>query len=103
MNRIEFKLSMPNVASWNGKWSGEGRNYVRYRNLTDKKLAELDLIEKGHNSWYHGWSDGWGASVSARVMEKGEKKQKSVGFAGYDWMIDNILIYNDTKEPGKNN
>ena len=23
-----FELSMPNVGSWNGKWSGEDRRYI---------------------------------------------------------------------------
>lgn len=102
MSRIEFKLSMPNAASWNGRWSGEGRNYVKYRTLSNKIVEKLKLIKGKTESWYHAWSDGWGASVSARIMDKGEKKQKSAGFAGYEWMIDNILIYGSTKEPGKN-
>lgn len=102
MKRVEFRLSMPNCASWNGKWSGEGKNYSKIRKLTDKTLKFLGLDSKSSESWYHRWSDGWGALINARVLESGERARKSAGFAGYDWMIDNILRYNTTKEPGKN-
>lgn len=89
MKRIEFRLSMPSRASWNGGWSGAGRNYVIVRTLTDQ-LAD-DLLAVG--SWYHRWDDGWGAQITARVMEPGQRKAKSDGFAGYDWMVANIIAY----------
>lgn len=102
MKRVEFKLSMPNCASWNGEWSGKGKNYSRVRKLNKKTLKFLGLDVRDTMNWYHGWSDGWGACVSARVLEVGERVEKSDGFAGYDWMINNILRYNTTKEPGIN-
>ena len=91
--RILFKLSMPNVGSWNGQWSGGGRSYNLVRRVPDKRIAELEIP----NSWYHNFGDGWGASVSARVMECGERRPKSAGFAGYDWMLDRILQWGDTE------
>jgi len=90
MKRIEFRLSMPSTGSWNGRWSGEARNYVIYRQLTDAQAAEL-LDGKATGSWFHGWDDGWGAGIAARVMERGERRAKSDGFCGYDWMVTNIL------------
>lgn len=26
---LEFKLSMPNIGSWNGKWSGEDEYFAK--------------------------------------------------------------------------
>ena len=93
MKRVVFRLSMPNVASWNGKWSGAGKNYVIVKKLTDKIVSELGITEEKGNSWYYGWDYGWGAEVSARIAQKGERMKKSDGFCGYGWMVDNILAY----------
>lgn len=98
MTRVEFRLSMPSTGSWNGRWSGEGRNYIRVRTMTDKAAAEL-LEGTPKRSWFHRWNDGWGARVEAREMTRGERAKKSDGFSGYDWMITNILRYGDTREP----
>lgn len=117
--RVEFRLSMPGRSSWNGGWSGEGKNYSVVRELTGEQIARLFFVPfvpellsatgrvtiepSGHaqgqetdlsrckNSWTHRWSDGWAAQVSARVVPAGEKLPKSDGFNGYEWMIDNIL------------
>ena len=92
--RMEFKLTMPSIGSWNGRWSGEGRNYVKYRVVSPKRAVELN----GRN-FYHRWEDGWAANVHVRLMNPGERKQKSAGFCGYEWMIDNILLYGRTEAP----
>lgn len=34
---LAFTLSMPNCASWNGRWSGEGRKYVIIKAFKGKK------------------------------------------------------------------
>jgi hypothetical protein len=98
MTRVEFKLSMPSRSSWDGRWSGDGKNYAVMRELSDEDLARLfDLASENIDSatccrvWRHRWSDGWIAEVAARVMPIGEELKKSDGFKGYDWMIDNIL------------
>lgn len=90
--RVEFRLSMPGVASWDGKWSGEGRNHVVYRSLSDADVKRLGIPM----NWYHHCDDGWAAQVDARVIAKGERKQKSDGFHGYEWMVDNILRWGQT-------
>jgi hypothetical protein len=104
MVRVEFRLAMPGCNSWNGRWSGEGRNYSIVRNLTDKKAAAL-LDGKARESWGYNFGDGWFASVEARVVPKGERLRKSDGFAGYEWMVSSILadgeIYGPTNpKPG---
>ena len=89
MRRVEFRLSMPSSGSWNGGWSGADRNYVIVRTLPDEKAVEV--VSGG--PYYHRWDDGWGASISARLMDRGERAQKSDGFSGYDWMVANIVAY----------
>jgi len=102
LHRVEFKLSMPGRSSWNGGWSGEGKNYAVVRDLSDADLARLfDLAPSGvdltqcRRIWTHRWSDGWVAQVAARVVPVDEELPKSDGFNGYDWMIDNILQKGD--------
>ena len=90
--RVEFLLTMPGVASWNGRWSGESKRYAIVRTLPDAKVAALGLP----TSYSHGWDDGWRASIAVRVVPMGERLPKSDGFCGYDWMVDNILQYGRT-------
>lgn len=90
---ICFELTMPNVGSWNGRWTGESKKYYRFRNLT-KKEAEKLLKGKERRSWHYSWDDGWGANVTAEhvyAAEKNKRQRKSAGFCGYEWMIDSIL------------
>ena len=100
MKKIEFKLTMPGKASWNGRWSGEGSNYTIIKKLSDKKVIELLPGDKAA-SWHYRWNDGWCACVTARIVKPKEKLIKSNGFCGYDWMVNNILLYGTIKEPGE--
>ena len=88
--RVSFTLSMPNSPSWNGQWSGKGRNYQVVKNLSKKTVDTLKLNE-GTQYFSHRWDDGWRASIEVKLMEKGERKLKSDGFCGYNWMINNII------------
>lgn len=85
--RIEFRLTMPNVGSWNGQWSGEGANYTLVRSMDLLRISRLQIPQ----SWYYSFGDGWGANVSARVMGKGERRKPSSGFCGYEWMVESIV------------
>ena len=91
--RVLFTLSMLNVGSWNGKWGGERPDYTIVRSVPPKRVQELRLP----NSFYHNFGDGWGASVHARAMNVGERRPKSAGFYGYDWMVDRIVRWGDTE------
>jgi hypothetical protein len=89
--RIAFNLTMPNVGSWNGKWSGQGKLYALIRSVpTDKAEA---ILKKGY--FHYSWSDGWGAGVVAgrvdTAREANKIKRRSSGFCGYDWMVDSII------------
>lgn len=99
---IVFTLSMPNCASWNGKWSGAGRNYAIVRSARNLKADEI--LSKG--SFYYRWSDGWGASVRVQEITPQDARRvrkQSEGFCGYDWMVDSIerfgKIYADHEIP----
>jgi len=92
---LAFELSMPGVGSWNGLWSGEIFPYVKVvtwpntkkrRELADKILAEA--------YYRYDFGDGWAAGVSVRevdAVEARKLRKASSGFAGYDWMVDEII------------
>lgn len=89
MKIFAFTLNMPNVGSWNGRWSGERDLYLKFRSLKNK---DAESLKEG--SYYYNFGDGWGASVQVSIIDSKEKQRlqrKSKGFAGYDWMIDSIL------------
>lgn len=109
---ICFELTMPNVGSWNGKWTGADNKYYVCRNLPLKQgqdvmrgaksrpvfegmFTRVQVGEtKPSKSWYFGWDDGWGANVEATVVTAAERRKlekKSAGFRGYEWMIDSII------------
>jgi hypothetical protein len=98
MTRIEFRLNMPGRSSWDGKWSGDDRNYTLLRDVDDDQATQID-----GRSWSYGWSDGWRAEISARLVKEGEPLAASHGFHGYDWMVTSILrhgkIYADHEVP----
>jgi hypothetical protein len=83
---------MPNVGSWDGKWSGEEVLYARVRPYRGKTAMERAKALDG-KSYHYSWGDGWGASVDVREVTASEAakiRKKSRGFCGYDWMIDSI-------------
>lgn len=96
MRYLAAFLSMPNVGSWNNRWTGESRPYVslmRVSEVNKEKMArQLSII----GSYYYDFGDGWGASVNIKeVTEKEYKHYKKVtaGFSGYDWMVSSIIKY----------
>lgn len=95
---ISFELSMPGVNSWNGKWSGEEQVHAVVKNLQLKRFP----FKLGYYTYNFG--DGWRAGITVREVDAGTARmirKKSVGFCGYDWMIDSILrdgqIYGPTQ------
>lgn len=85
---IVFELTMPHVGSWNGKWTGADRRYIRTR---DERKVPKECWGK---NFYYSWDDGWGACVSVTRMSANEARKferLSDGFCGYDWMIRSII------------
>lgn len=92
---LSFELTMPNVNTWNGRWSGQRSKFYIHKNVL-KQVAKNILGDKEQNEWYYAFGDGWVAKVSVIKVsfnEKNKRKLISKGFAGYDWMVDEILKY----------
>lgn len=91
---------MPNVGSWNGRWTGEENKYYIIENVPNDFMKSKDhftaLIQKGRDSWLYSWNDGWTARITAEVIDSAEAKKRrksSEGFCGYEWMVKTIKLY----------
>jgi len=73
---------MPGNNSWNGVDTGKRDDYFIFRKVDKEKAKEI--VGK---SFDYDFGDGWRASIS--VTEN--KRSKSAGFRGYDWMVSEIL------------
>jgi hypothetical protein len=94
---LGFTLTMPNVGSWNGKWSGKDSLYFRSKTLNKNDAIKLMQGEE-QRDFYYRWDDGWGANVNVRIItgtENSRLKKISKGFYGYDWMIDSIIEFDE--------
>ena len=90
-HRVQFRLNMTSIPTWNESWSGEKKNLTIVRTLTSEKLKSLGITEDSLSSWTYSWSDGWRARVDATILPKGKRAAKSDGFCGYDWMVQSII------------
>ena len=85
--RVEFQLMV------HGSRSYDDSDYLIVRSFSEKAIASLGVPR----SWHHRWDDGWSATVSGRIMKPGARKRKSAGFQAYDWMVDRIIRWGDTR------
>lgn len=102
MKQISFELTMPNVGSWNGKWTGAQNKYYvirKFDNQTVSKLMENARLtdEKiPYKSHHYNFGDGWSANVTMQIVdakEANKRRKISSGFCGYEWMIDSIISH----------
>ena len=87
--KVVFELSMPNVGSWNGRWTGEGKPYIAVRSVPGEVAEAID-----GKYFRYDFGDGWSAGITAEVMgarEAAKLLRKSEGFMWYGWMIDSII------------
>lgn len=90
---------MPNVGSWNNKWTGEGNTYIL--NKSFKKEDSDDIIAKG--PYYYDFGDGWTIKITAThytTTERNKLKKANSGFMGYEWMVDSIIKHRKIKTNG---
>jgi hypothetical protein len=93
---LSFELTMPNVGSWNGKWSGAAKKYYKHRTIGVQEIRALLGPDKERRSFHYSFGDGWGANVSVEQVsarEKARRERVSAGFYGYEWMISSILEF----------
>ena len=95
---LAFTLSMPGCASWNGRWSGEGKMYGIVKTFRTSREIEnaLKICEMGY--YRYSWSDGWAAGITVKQVSPNEAskiRKSSNGFCGYDWMVDSIIKYGE--------
>lgn len=98
---LSFELSMPNVGSWNGKWTGADRIYAIVSNFGRSKKATEKAQKILDQKYYrYDFGDGWAASISVRQVDAKEAakiRRKSCGFAGYDWMVRSIREHGEIR------
>jgi hypothetical protein len=86
---------MPNVGSWNGKWTGESKLYAKIVNtgrVNALKQRALEVLDK--KLFCYNFGDGWTARIDVREVtskEAAKIRRKSSGFCGYDWMVNSIM------------
>src|SRR5690349_3584971 len=94
---LSFTLSMPNVGSWDGKWSGSGTLYCLTHNF-GKTIKGRDKANQilAEAPYFYRWSDGWMARIDvADVLPQEARRlaKASKGFCGYEWMVESIRSY----------
>jgi hypothetical protein len=83
---------MPNVGSWNGKFTGEGHlNCIVKSYPVDSPIPKKVLSMK--HGYRYDFGDGWSVNIKATEItgkEKPKYKKESKGFYGYEWMVKEI-------------
>lgn len=90
---LSFEITMPNVGSWNGVWTGSKNPHFAFRKIPDK-IAKTILKDSEYRNYYYNFGDGWGANVQVKkILSTDRIKLEKInkGFMNYDWMVDSIL------------
>ena len=91
---LVFELSMPQISTWNNRWSGEGKYFAKTRSFQGREQTSLANEILDNQPYRYDFGDGWGAMVKVRHVDSNEAakvRRKSDGFMAYDWMIDSII------------
>jgi hypothetical protein len=90
--KLVFTLRMPR-ANTPGGWTGADKVYARVFPLASKAATREAEALATPGRYGYDFGGGWCASVRVQVVDDARGravKKASVGFAGYDWMIDSI-------------
>lgn len=93
---LSFELTMPNIGSWNGKWSGQDQKYYLHKTVSNQ-IAEKILSGEEKQNFYYNFGDGWGANITVEKVDSLEKRKRekvSKGFCRYGWMVESIIKNN---------
>ena len=52
---VVFELTMPNFNTWNGRWSGENKRFIRVK---PNRLVPKDIVGKGYFYDFGSYADG---------------------------------------------
>lgn len=99
--KVSFQLTMHNVGSWNGQWTGSAKKYyhtISIRKKTGPGWSKQNINEllngRDAANFHYNFEDGWSANIKMEIVSESEcrrRTKQSAGFCGYKWMIDSIL------------
>jgi len=95
MASLVFELSFPSFNTWNGKTIFNDHYHAALRPIRrgiDAMQKASQIVSFG--PYRYDFGDGWVASLSARIVDAREARSiraRSIGFMGYEWMIESIL------------
>jgi hypothetical protein len=92
---LAFKLTMPRNNSWNGRWSGDEKLYVKTKTFLGQSIKKAEKLVGSH---HYDFGDGWCAQINVSIVDSSQARRlnkNSLGFCGYDWMIDSLITYGD--------
>lgn len=89
--RVVFTLAL------GGGSSSSTTRAKRYAIVRSLKADDADRVIR-QRGFTHRWNDGWFAFIEVRAALPRERIQ-SDGFAGYSWMVDNIVRHGSTEDP----
>lgn len=89
--RVVFELAL------GGGYSSSDTRRKRYRIVRSLPGDHAEKLIR-ERSFTHRWADGWFAFIEVRAALPRERVE-SDGFAGYAWMVDNIIRHGQTEAP----
>ena len=98
MKHILYKLSMPNVGSWKGQWTGATNLYCVTRSYSKTSTIPKKVLSM--KNYYYNFGDGWGVNINCSEItakEKPKYQKASRGFYGYEWMVKEIEMFGRIK------
>lgn len=105
---VRWELSLPNIGSWDGKYSGKRNGMFAYPSRLDRKGEEAkkiqEFIDAGKSSFRYNFGDGytamWTFTVIPTIKEYNQMNRGDHG-TRYDWMIRSIMKHGEIRKDWK--